>query len=69
VLVYSTCSLEREENEEQVEWFLSRFPGFVTAPPDTVTPDQLDERGRLKILPPTLGADGAFAARLRHIGG
>jgi 16S rRNA (cytosine967-C5)-methyltransferase len=27
-LVYSTCSLEREENEEQVTWFLQTYPGW-----------------------------------------
>jgi 16S rRNA (cytosine967-C5)-methyltransferase len=67
-LVYSTCSLEREENEDQVEWFHGRFPQFVMAPTAAVAPELLDARGRLRILPPTLGADGAFAARMRRSG-
>lgn len=29
VLVYSTCSLEAQENELQVEWLLGQFPGVV----------------------------------------
>lgn len=28
-LVYSTCSLEAEENEEQVAWLLRQFPGLL----------------------------------------
>jgi 16S rRNA (cytosine967-C5)-methyltransferase len=68
LLVYSTCSLEREENEDQVEWFHGRFPQFVMAPTAAVAPELLDARGRLRILPPTLGADGAFAARMRRSG-
>ena len=27
-LVYSTCTLEKEEDEEQVQWFLKEFPQF-----------------------------------------
>ncbi len=26
ILVYSTCSLEPEENEENIEWFLKKYP-------------------------------------------
>lgn len=68
VLVYSTCSLEREENQDQVDAFLDRHPGFVMEPPEpgTVEPRLLDEAGRLVVLPHELGVDGAFAARMRR---
>jgi 16S rRNA (cytosine967-C5)-methyltransferase len=66
-LVYSTCSLEEEENELQVEAFLDRHPGWtLDSAAGAVRPDLLDERGRLLVLPHTLGVDGAFAARLRR---
>ena len=52
VLVYSTCSLEREENEAQVEAFLERHPGA-----ELVTSD--------KSLPFETDMDGAFAAAIR----
>jgi 16S rRNA (cytosine967-C5)-methyltransferase len=69
VLVYSTCSLEREENEERVEEFLSRHPQFTPDPPgDAVPPEVLDAAGRLCVLPQRQGVDGAFAARLRRAG-
>ena len=34
LLVYATCSLEPEENEEQVEGFLARNPGFRRERPE-----------------------------------
>ena len=64
-LVYSTCSLEREENEERVEDFLGRHPEFALLPPDGAFADGLlDSAGRLCVLPQARGVDGAFAARL-----
>jgi 16S rRNA (cytosine967-C5)-methyltransferase len=67
VLVYSTCSLEREENEERVEVFLSQHPEFALEPePGAVPAGVLDDAGRLCVLPQRQGVDGAFAARLRR---
>ena len=68
LLVYSTCSLEREENEGQVDAFLDRRPDYRRDPPgagarsDCVTP-----RGDLFVRPWLTGTDGAYAARLRRI--
>jgi 16S rRNA (cytosine967-C5)-methyltransferase len=66
LLVYSTCSLEPEENEEQVQSFLGRRQDFVLErgpglPGGVVRPD-----GMLEVLPQDHGWDGAFAARLRR---
>lgn len=68
ILVYSTCSLEREENEDQVEAFLARHPEFAPAPPPhgTVADELLDAAGNLVVLPQAMGVDGAFASRLRR---
>jgi 16S rRNA (cytosine967-C5)-methyltransferase len=65
-LVYATCSLEPEENEDQVEWLLKKISGFAVAPPSDF-PMRLDKRGFLHVLPQDHGYDGAFAARLRRI--
>lgn len=62
-LVYSTCTLEEEENEGQMEVFRSRNPGFVVENLETVDPAYLDDRGFLRVLPQTAGFDGAFSAR------
>ncbi len=66
-LVYSTCSLEPEENEEQIVSFLEKHPEFrLDPPPDgAVSPAVLDG-GMLRVLPQRHGSDGAFAARLRR---
>jgi len=60
LLVYSTCSLEAEENEGQVVAFLARAPGFALQP----APPGLLPQGCLATLPHVHGTDGAFAARL-----
>lgn len=67
LLVYSTCSLEPEENDGQVETFLAESPGWMLEPPpEGVVPDSVLDAGRLRILPQRHGVDGAFAARLRR---
>lgn len=67
LLVYSTCSLEQEENDEQVEAFLDAHKEFTLEPPPVGTvPATVLDAGRLRVLPHTHGADGAFAARLRR---
>lgn len=67
LLVYSTCSLEAEENDEQVEAFLASHADFVLDPPPAGTvPDAVLDAGRLRVLPHRHGADGSFAARLRR---
>jgi 16S rRNA (cytosine967-C5)-methyltransferase len=66
LLVYSTCSLEREENERQVDRFLDRHPEFTRDPATTVPESLLSERGDLLVLPQRHGIDGAYAARLRR---
>ncbi|MBL8959478.1 MAG: 16S rRNA (cytosine(967)-C(5))-methyltransferase RsmB [Gemmatimonadetes bacterium] len=67
LLIYSTCSLEWEENEGMVASFLNAHPAFELEPPPagTVPADTMRD-GYLTVLPTLAGTDGAFAARLRR---
>jgi 16S rRNA (cytosine967-C5)-methyltransferase len=67
LLIYSTCSLEPEENDSQVEAFLAKNPEWKLEPPPAgaVPPETIDG-GYLRVLPQIHGTDGAFAARLRR---
>ncbi len=67
VLVYATCSLEPEENADQVNAFLERHPEFVRAPVSgAVAAALLTEAGDFASLPQRDAMDGAFAARLER---
>ncbi len=67
-LIYSTCSLLREENETMVEDFLDRHGDFRVLPinhiwPQTVGGDAPQASGPyLRLSPATTGTDGFFAA-------
>ena len=65
VLVYATCSLEPEENEEQIEAFMARRPEFHMDPGEGVNGEFLNDQDYLYVMPQAFGFDGAFAARLR----
>ena len=68
LLIYATCSLEPEENEQVVEGFLSRNPEFTrgeTPRSDASSPTALlTDAGDFQSLPQRHGIDGAYAARL-----
>lgn len=69
-LVYSTCSMLPEENEEQMHRFLQRHPEFVLAPLPAAIGEEFrslyGENG-LQLLPHRDGVEGFFIARLRRV--
>lgn len=66
VMVYSTCTIEWEENQAVVKTFLSRHPEFVVEPADTLVNRALVGReGFVEVYPHRDDMDGGFAARLR----
>lgn len=67
LLVYATCSLEPEENEQVVERFLKAHPDFArTSGAAAVPAELLTARGDFQSLPQRHGIDGAYAARLQR---
>jgi len=67
-LVYATCSLLREENENIVEPFLADHPAFKLMPAHEALRSQgieLDTGDYLRVFPHTHAMDGFFAAVLQ----
>jgi 16S rRNA (cytosine967-C5)-methyltransferase len=65
IIVYSTCSIEPEENFDIVKKFLDENPNFKFESAKGKFPDELvDENGCIQTLPHIHKTDGAFAARL-----
>ena len=72
VLVYSTCTVNRGENEDQVLSFLERHPEFEPEAFDNLLPDRLKSshlNGMLTLLPDEDGCEGFFISRLRRKNG
>ena len=66
LLCFSTCSLEPEENQMQIEEFLRDDPRFRREPSRGMPDDLLSPAGDLTVLPQRHQMDGAYAARLRR---
>jgi 16S rRNA (cytosine967-C5)-methyltransferase len=64
-LVYATCSLEPEENDEVARDFLAAHPVFVVEPP-AECPVAPDAAGFVRCLPHRHGTDGFTAIRFRR---
>jgi 16S rRNA (cytosine967-C5)-methyltransferase len=71
-LIYSTCSLEPEENEAQMKWFLSSFldfkPGDLRASLPPAAAALCGDDPWLYLWPHKHGTDGFFVCRLERRG-
>jgi 16S rRNA (cytosine967-C5)-methyltransferase len=68
--VYSTCTISPDENERQIDSFVSAHPeleivDLTTSHPGVAHPAA---HGYLQLLPHRDGADGFFIAKLRRPG-
>ena len=66
-LVYSTCTVNRAENEQQVQKFLAANPDFTLCPPSVTYPGTVDTGFGTLFLPQNTHTDGFFAAVLQKI--
>ena len=66
VLLYSTCTLVREENEGMVEAFVREHPEFTLEPLPLPRPFPENTTGMLALIPGQYDTDGFFIAKLRR---
>jgi len=65
-LVYSTCTMNPKENEEQIAAFLKKNKNFTLIPAADFIPERYTSDGFLKTIPFKHNMDGAFAAKLQR---
>jgi 16S rRNA (cytosine967-C5)-methyltransferase len=71
VLVYSTCTVDKEENTDVAEWFLENHPEFEWDPrfsekmPETVKTFIIEGRSDLQLMPHYFDSDGFYIAAYR----
>lgn len=68
-LVYSTCSIEPEENWEQITKFLDKYDNYELEPLDEFLPEEvLAEDGMAyQTFPHKHGCDGHFGVRMKRV--
>jgi len=71
-LVYATCSLLQEENEQQLAWFVDAHPEFRVLPIDRVWAETVGGPPPppgpcLRLSPASTGTDGFFCAVLERV--
>ena len=70
VLIYSTCTIGIDENQNNLQWFLNYFP-YRLESIDSYICDELKSKttkgGYLQLLPGVHQTDGFFLARLRRL--
>ena len=68
-LIFSTCTIAKEENEENMMWFLRNYP-FKLESLDPCLPEELHSEttalGYLQLLPGVHNTDGFFIAKFRR---
>lgn len=67
-LLYSTCSVELEENEQVVDRFASLNSNFMRVAPNTATSSFIPHSSSLRLWPHHQGSDGFFIACFERTG-
>lgn len=71
ILLYSTCTINKEENIENVNWFINNFDYELDNINDYIPKryqDESTQKGYLQLLPGFQETDGFFIARLKRKG-
>lgn len=71
VMVYSTCTILRDENYNMIDGFLKKHRNYVLEDITDIIPDKLKKesanKGYIELYPNIDGIDGFFIARLRRV--
>lgn len=70
ILMYSTCTINKEENEKQVQWIVENLPFEVVSMKEELPEEIQADEGEygLQLLPGIHKTDGFFLCKLRRIG-
>ena len=69
-LIYSTCTVAKEENDQQVDWILENLPLQLVSLEGCIDEELLkntDREGCLQLLPGREKTDGFFLAKFRKV--
>lgn len=68
VIIYSTCTIDPEENEQVIKAFISKNSGFqLESLYDYIPENYITEKYFARTFPHKHGIDGSFAVRIRKI--
>lgn len=70
-LIYSTCTISKEENEDNIEWFTNNYPYELENIDSHLCEELRSEttaQGYLQLLPGIHKTDGFFVAKFKRIG-
>lgn len=69
ILMYSTCTINKEENEKQVQWIVENLPFEVVSMKEYLPKEVQADEGEygLQLLPGVHETDGFFLCKLRRI--
>ena len=70
ILMYSTCTINKEENEKQVQWIVENLPFEVVSMQEDLPEAVREDEGTygLQLVPGIHDTDGFFLCKLRRIG-
>lgn len=68
ILVYSTCSLEIEENEENIQWFINKYPDMQLIDTGlTIGDEGIDLPKTRRLWPWKTNTQGFFIAKMKKM--
>ena len=67
IIVYSTCSIEEEENDFIIKDFIDKNKNFILEDASMFVPSEIIQNKTINVMPGHFNLDGGYAARLRRV--